>query len=762
MISLNRLVLFTMVFLSTVPIYGQKFAVTTGSWDGSIWANTAGGTAGEAATPSLTDSIVVKSGVVVSIETMTAQCKGISFQDTSAHLSIAENSLLSVYGDFGLAAVTHKVFSGWGVGAKIRFAGDLVQTLRGFSTTAFSTSFNYILIDKSGGKVVTDATNARLGIGDTLDILNGTFELGSTDDIESRSFSGGATSFILLVRSNGNFNMIGGASHIRRASNTGLETKRIGKAVVFGTATLRSTSTNGLNFGGIDVESGGQLVAASFSNSAAGNFNSGLVNVKAGGELRITSTAPLWDSTTAMVNLQNGGILRLNISDASNAFPKSLFINNGTVRYGLTGDQKIKDMNYYRLEVSFTGIKTWTVDTNRTIADSLEINNTTTLRFAASTAKSVTVNGTVRLTSGAINNADTTNVALAIADGATISRATGSIAAPVQFNGGVNLRYTSSVQNITPGYELPADPAKLKKLTISGSQGITLGSNITVNDTLELSDGNIYLGNFNLIVGAKGKLFGTPSDSSMVVQTGTGVLKKIFDAPSSFTFAVGDTMNGPRYTPAALNFTSGSFSNASVDAVLKTVKHPSNTSVNNFINRYWSMVPSGISSFSCDVEFMYHPTDVNGFESNLYLGRWTGTGWGTLLNKADTVKHLLSGTVTTFSEFTGGEKTGVTKVDAGVAVPKEFALSQNYPNPFNPSTTINYDLPVSSNVLLKVYDIIGKEVATVVNGEQQAGAYSIKFNASKFGLSSGIYFYKIEAAGGSKIFVKVEKMMLVK
>jgi hypothetical protein len=88
--------------------------------------------------------------------------------------------------------------------------------------------------------------------------------------------------------------------------------------------------------------------------------------------------------------------------------------------------------------------------------------------------------------------------------------------------------------------------------------------------------------------------------------------------------------------------------------------------------------------------------------------------------------------------------------------PDAFALSQNYPNPFNPSTTINYDLPMTSEITLKVYDVLGREVATLVNGRQNAGRYTISFNAST--LASGVYFYRLQAGN----FTQSKKMMLVK
>ncbi|GAB1348670.1 hypothetical protein MASR1M107_08820 [Ignavibacteriales bacterium] len=85
-----------------------------------------------------------------------------------------------------------------------------------------------------------------------------------------------------------------------------------------------------------------------------------------------------------------------------------------------------------------------------------------------------------------------------------------------------------------------------------------------------------------------------------------------------------------------------------------------------------------------------------------------------------------------------------------------YILTQNYPNPFNPSTTIKYAIEKPGLVTLKVYDVLGKEVASLVNQDQAAGVYSVKFDASL--LSSGIYFYKLESGS----FTKINKMMLVK
>jgi len=92
--------------------------------------------------------------------------------------------------------------------------------------------------------------------------------------------------------------------------------------------------------------------------------------------------------------------------------------------------------------------------------------------------------------------------------------------------------------------------------------------------------------------------------------------------------------------------------------------------------------------------------------------------------------------------------------------PKEYRLEQNFPNPFNPTTTIQYQLPFDSRVTLKVYDILGKEVAVLTDEIQPAGFKEIKFNGSNF--ASGVYVYRLTASAGKENYTSVKKMMVVK
>jgi len=100
-------------------------------------------------------------------------------------------------------------------------------------------------------------------------------------------------------------------------------------------------------------------------------------------------------------------------------------------------------------------------------------------------------------------------------------------------------------------------------------------------------------------------------------------------------------------------------------------------------------------------------------------------------------------------------------------LPTEFGLSQNYPNPFNPSTRLKYSVPMNARVTIKVFDMLGKEVATLINENKNAGYYELSFDANSLngGLASGIYIYQMRAEGvesSSKIFTESKKMVLIK
>jgi photosystem II stability/assembly factor-like uncharacterized protein len=154
------------------------------------------------------------------------------------------------------------------------------------------------------------------------------------------------------------------------------------------------------------------------------------------------------------------------------------------------------------------------------------------------------------------------------------------------------------------------------------------------------------------------------------------------------------------------------------------------------------------------------------FESSEWNKIGNVTGAGTTNSTSDysyTDKNLSTGKYNyrlKQIDFNGNFKYYDLTNEVIIGTPNKFDLSQNYPNPFNPSTKINYDLPFDSKVSIKIFDLTGREISSIVNQVQPAGYYSVNFNASL--LSSGVYFYSMTAEGGNKSFVKNMKMVLVK
>ena len=99
---------------------------------------------------------------------------------------------------------------------------------------------------------------------------------------------------------------------------------------------------------------------------------------------------------------------------------------------------------------------------------------------------------------------------------------------------------------------------------------------------------------------------------------------------------------------------------------------------------------------------------------------------------------------------------GFSTTDVEDEIPTDFCMNQNYPNPFNPSTTIAYQIPKEGIVTLKVYDVLGREVTTLVNENKVVGKYSVEFSSNQ--LASGTYFYRLTSAD----FTEIRKMILLR
>ncbi|MEI7983081.1 MAG: DUF5689 domain-containing protein, partial [Bacteroidota bacterium] len=159
-------------------------------------------------------------------------------------------------------------------------------------------------------------------------------------------------------------------------------------------------------------------------------------------------------------------------------------------------------------------------------------------------------------------------------------------------------------------------------LNINDAGGITLNApRITVNGNLTFTAGLFTLGANDMRLGPLSAIAGTPAETSMIVATSAGQVKKEFATgfTGSFTFPVGNNTPAAEYSPVTLNFTSGTFGAANFAGVnLVNAKYPSDPNNLNYLRRYWNLTQSGITGFTCDATFQYLTGDVNGNEAKIF------------------------------------------------------------------------------------------------------------------------------------------------
>ncbi|MEI7523666.1 MAG: hypothetical protein WCJ95_05025, partial [Mariniphaga sp.] len=189
-------------------------------------------------------------------------------------------------------------------------------------------------------------------------------------------------------------------------------------------------------------------------------------------------------------------------------------------------------------------------------------------------------------------------------------------------------------------------------LTLNNTSSFLTGlsDDVTVNKTLTLTSGTLYL-DYNLILGGNAtEVKGNLSSDNMIVADYNGELRKVFTKTGSYIFPVGDNISGI-YSPITMTFANGSFSETSYSAVrVQNLKYEFNHSEKNYLNRFWDVTQSGISGFLCDVNATYDPSDIVGGEANQVAAKYNGT-W----TKYDKLSGntLTAKGVALFSVFTG-------------------------------------------------------------------------------------------------------------
>jgi hypothetical protein len=390
------------------------------------------------AVPDSTDDVIIGAGHMVTVDAV-ARCKDVSFADDAGRMAIEAD--IYVYGDFSrFDTSVNPFYSGsnlWAAGNSMILTGDAeVQTIGNLGTTSTSPypfRFREIVIDKSAGKFTTnplnDETGYRIGIGTSIEVVNGTFELARRDDIEGRSTWGTATTPDIIVYENGFFDMLGSYSHIRRGNFIGDDSSKIGKITIFGVANLACGTSNRLNCTDIDVEDGGELRIPYYSGGGsmgAGRFNPGTVTVKNGGLYTNSLNSDIWYESSETPNVmvvEAGGVVE---SKASAPVYPNVTSNEGTFIYSRqSSDQAVYDMDYHNLELSEADpgvLKTWDLGADRMVAGDLGIFEGAELSLSAGATRTLTVEGALDATGGSVDASDT-DVTIILGASATLAEA---------------------------------------------------------------------------------------------------------------------------------------------------------------------------------------------------------------------------------------------------------------------------------------------------------------------------------------------------
>jgi hypothetical protein len=740
--------LFCLLASMALPLVAsaQITSVASGSWTvGATWS---GGVP-----PTATDDVLIGAGHTVSVDDGTAVCHSIAFGGVNALIDMNPNALLSVYGDITLFSNTQIAFSaGWSAtNAFIKFTGPEVQTLRGWSATGGSTSLRDVIVDKSGGMVTTDGTGMRLGIQNSLDIVAGIFELAAQDDLEGRWASSGIFTNAALpnvtVRAGAEFSMVDGdgAHHIRSGYTSATATHLpIGRFTVYGKATFVDASTFRMTFSGIDVESGGKIITS--VEMGGGEFDCGPVRIKSGGELENYTTSDIWGASATMT-LDAGGLI--DTKSASTLFPVS-FVNNGTVRYSRDGltDQSVVAMNYTNLEISFDvdNVKILDLTGNFAVSDTLKIDNTATLNLTAAAPQTLTVGRFLYLTTGQLNNTNP-NAVLTLADGALIQRAVGGLSAAPAFAGQVDLRYSSTAASVTTGPEVPAAAGVLRNFTLSGDQGVTLGSNLLVGGACTISGSDLTTGAYGVTLG---------SGATLVESAGTTVLGTV-RATRTVAQSAAETFGGIGLDLTAAGAAPG------VTTVTRTTGSAQDVNGTSSIERSFSVAAANNAGLNATVVFHYDESELAGTAESA-LNPFTAPAAGTTWTKVTGVLDEAANSMTVPGQASLARLTlraGYVSGVGGDVVAARTGFVSLFPNPFNPTTHVTFDLAKTGPVEVAIYDVRGQLVQKLASGTMNSGRHDLVWQGrddAGRSVASGVYFCRLAADGA----VQSRKMILAR
>ena len=369
-----------------------------------------------------------------------------------------------------------------------------------------------------------------------------------------------------------------------------------------------------------NAATGGQTVVSetSYNNLTIGNTSG-------------TNTAAANTVVNGILNT-NGGIFDLSTYTLSGTL--SSITGNGTIRTANTSTTPIKvSQNWPQTIEYYTAAGGQTI-VSGTYTGGLTNSNTSGTNTVA-TGATVSIPGDLTLTAGSLLSDNGVAISLA-----------GNINGTGKHTGSGSITMTGSGATISG--------ATLNNLKLNNSGGFSTTANPTINGTLTLLSGTLNIGTDTLAFGTSGIVAGTFSSSNMIIANGGGLVTTA-NSGGYFFFPIGD--NSANYTPISLTFTSGTYSGSNPFAGVNVTntEHPQNANTTNYINRYWSVVVSGVTSPVYNVAATYVSGDVVGIEANISMGQFTGALPWIRYGATNTSTNTLSvtGITNLTSDFTG-------------------------------------------------------------------------------------------------------------
>lgn len=720
----------TVFALATVandnPILG---VVATNGTGGGEW-NKPGTWNGGVLPDSTNDVLIASNDSVIVTSTMAASCKGLTVQ-SKAKLNVA--APLIVKGAFAIQPNAWFYNGNSNLPSFPLAASYSIDTASYYvHTSAANASFGSAGYDSTFGNVIVQRGGTTAGANLTI---NGSL----TVQMGIGEFFSGAGANSLVHHVHGNVYVLGGVWSCvdTNGSNTVTGVWNIDSSVVVAKGALAPFS----------------------SGSTAGNrigiFNiKGILLLENGAQLEAgTSGSSTLTTETGIINLSGG----LTVVDSSVTFgtnSKGLF----AINFVGNGNQLVS----LGKPVLFSS-SSMPVTLNDTVAASSNLILSGSKSWASTSAGAANgggvfvVNGI--LTLGA---ADTIKglQSFVLDSGATVATGNPNGFSPsgsIQVTGAksystkANYVYDGTTTAQVTGSDLPST---INRLTIVNYAGVALSKNLTLSDSLRIPTGVLHLGPDTLII--PGVM--APSSTNYVISDSTGAVKINNVGTNQALFPVG-TKTG--YDPVWI------VNSGTAGAFFVSVS-PDTTKTTNGLGRVdvkWHIAGAGGSN--CTVQFGWMAAAEDSVFANhrsdyakiylLYNDSTVEAGSGAYTAQLAQQPYTISrGGITAFGAFSVGHFT-MTGVDEGATVPAVFKLYQNYPNPFNPSTMIEFTVAKRGNATIKVYNVLGQQVATLFDDDAQPGKkYMARFDGSM--LPSGVYFNVLESAGQREI----HKMVLIK